>query len=480
MYCNKNTYAHIIFQLPKMSEVKIISNCLVQAATPPPMADHENHRIDLTPWDLQLLLFDPMQKGILIRKPTPQQQRELLGEYSTVDFLKLSLSKTLDHFPPLAGRLISEKNDDEDDTVSLYIDCNNLGAQFTHAVADDVTTADIIKPTYVPAIVHSLFSLNGVPNWEGISKPLLAVQMTELADGIFIGCTVNHCVGDGTSFWSFFYSWCQIGTGSEDISVPVVIKPWVPDGAKFPIRIHSWNQLILEKFIPPIFKERIFRFSKEGVAHLKAKANSLANNNGIENNIISSFQALLAYLWLTITSHRHSNFQNNYYDDDEEVTLLLLIDARDRLKPPLPKGYFGNAVYTRAIRCTAKDLLKNDVGWAAKLINEHVTLQTSDEVKKWYVDWTKNPKILKKREALRNTLVVSGSPRFNIYGNDIKPVAVRSGMGNKYDGKLTVYSGSKDGEVDVEVCLSPETMHALETDQGILEATAVKSSARRE
>lgn len=465
-----------------MAEVKIISTCLVQAATPP-MADHQNHRIDLTPWDLQLLLFDPMQKGILIRKPTLQQQQELLGDYTTIDFLKLSLSKTLDLFPPLAGRLRSQKNDDDDDdnTVSLYIDCNNLGAQFTHAVADDVTMADIIKPTYVPAIVHSLFSLNGVPNWEGISKPLLAVQMTEIADGIFIGCTVNHCVGDGASFWNFFYSWCQIATGSEEVSLPVVIKPWVPDGAKFPIRIQSWNELILEKFIPPVFKERIFRFSKEGVAQFKAKANSLVNKkkNGAENNMISSFQALLAYLWLTITRYRCSHLHNDI-DDDEEVTLLLLIDARDRLKPPLPKGYFGNAVYTRAITCTASDLLKNDVGWAAKLIHEQVTLQTSEEVKKWYVDWTKNPKILKKREALKNTLVVSGSPRFNIYGNDIKPVAVRSGMGNKYDGKLTVYSGSKDGEVDVEVCLSPETMHALETDQEILEATAVKKSARRE
>ncbi|BFG38840.1 hypothetical protein CerSpe_251140 [Prunus speciosa] len=47
--------------------------------------------------------------------------------------------------------------------------------------------------------------MNGVLNYEGSgSKPLLAVQITELVDGIFIGCTMNHSVVDGSSFWHFF------------------------------------------------------------------------------------------------------------------------------------------------------------------------------------------------------------------------------------------------------------------------------------
>ncbi|KAG5547302.1 hypothetical protein RHGRI_013098 [Rhododendron griersonianum] len=33
---------------------------------------------------------------------------------------------------------------------------------------------------------------------------LLSIQVTELIDGIFIGCSTNHAVIDGTSYWHFF------------------------------------------------------------------------------------------------------------------------------------------------------------------------------------------------------------------------------------------------------------------------------------
>ena len=70
-------------------------------------------------------------------------------------------------------------------TTSFFVDCNNLGAQFVHAVTDDVTVADILDPMYVPDIVNSFFLMNGVLYYQGISKPLLAVQVAELVDGIF-------------------------------------------------------------------------------------------------------------------------------------------------------------------------------------------------------------------------------------------------------------------------------------------------------
>ena len=82
---------------------------------------------------------------------------------------------------------------DDDKSTSFFIDSNNLGAQFVHAVADDVTVADILDPIYVPDIVNS-FLMNGILNHQGTSKLLLAVHVTELVDGIFIGCTLNHYV----------------------------------------------------------------------------------------------------------------------------------------------------------------------------------------------------------------------------------------------------------------------------------------------
>ena len=58
---------------------------------------------------------------------------------------------------------------------------------------------EILGPAYVPPIVHSFFLHNGTQNYSGVSEHLLAVQVIELLDGIFIGCTINHMIVDDTA-----------------------------------------------------------------------------------------------------------------------------------------------------------------------------------------------------------------------------------------------------------------------------------------
>ncbi|RVX21297.1 hypothetical protein CK203_001731 [Vitis vinifera] len=41
-------------------------------------------------------------------------------------------------------------------------------------------------------------STHRTQNCNGVSEPLL---VTELVDGVFIGCTINHMIVDDTSFW---------------------------------------------------------------------------------------------------------------------------------------------------------------------------------------------------------------------------------------------------------------------------------------
>ncbi|OEL22143.1 hypothetical protein BAE44_0016837 [Dichanthelium oligosanthes] len=48
--------------------------------------------------------------------------------------------------------------------------------------------------------------------------PLVSVQITELADGVFVGMTSNHSVGDGTAFWHFLNTWSEIHRRGVDIS----------------------------------------------------------------------------------------------------------------------------------------------------------------------------------------------------------------------------------------------------------------------
>ncbi|XVE87097.1 hypothetical protein DITRI_Ditri18aG0088700 [Diplodiscus trichospermus] len=187
--------------------------------------------------------------------------------------------------------------DHDDDTISFFIDCNNTGDLFIHAEAEGVTISDIVEPVYVPSIVHSFFPLNGLKNCEGIFKPLLGVQVTELVDGVFVGCTMNHSVVDGTSFWCFFNSWSEILRGSFPLSKSPVFQPWFLDSTNYPIRIPQSlvKKLYEEDAIPPPLRERIFHFSKQIITGLKAKANL---DVGTTN--ISSLQAFLSHFWQSV------------------------------------------------------------------------------------------------------------------------------------------------------------------------------------
>ncbi|KAI3933909.1 hypothetical protein MKX01_028235 [Papaver californicum] len=71
-----------------------------------------------------------------------------------------------------------------------------------------------------PSLFHEcFFPLNGVLNHEGRSLPLLLVQVTKLIDCIFIGCSMNHTIYDGTSFWHFIASWEEISSDATNSNV---------------------------------------------------------------------------------------------------------------------------------------------------------------------------------------------------------------------------------------------------------------------
>ncbi|KAL4384892.1 hypothetical protein GQ457_15G027920 [Hibiscus cannabinus] len=331
-----------------MEGVGCISSSLIKASA----QNGENGRVELTPWDLRLLLLGPIQKGLLFPKPSN----------AFVDCLKASLSRTLSHFPPLAGRLATTELDNE--TVSFFIDCNNAGALFIHAKADGVTISDIVEPVYVPSIVHSFFPLNGMTNYDGMLEPLLGVQVTELADGVFLGCTINHSVVDGTSFWHFINSWSEISRGSIRLSKPPVFQRSTFDNIDYPIRIpralleqiHDEDESIQAQ--PPL-RERVFHFSKQSIAKLKEKANAEAGTN----NNISSLQALTSHFWRCI-------IRNKKIISEEEMTYYLVwVGARPRLRN-LPPHYFGNAVRTRIVAMKAKQVREQRVGDIAREMNK--------------------------------------------------------------------------------------------------------------
>ena len=205
-------------------------------------------------------------------------------------------------------------------------------------------------------------------------------------------------------------------------------------------------------------RERIFHFSAESIAKLKAKANKESNINEI-----SSFQSLYALVWRSITRVRQPHH-------DQRTTCKLAINNRTRMEPSLPKDYFGNSVYAVSTETTARELLENGLGWAAWKIHQAIAKYDHRVVRQLVEEWLRSPIVVRMDMLVDPYSVMMGSsPRFNMYGNEFgmgKALAVRSGYANKFDGKVTSYPGQEGGgSVDLEVCLSPDKMMALEADE---------------
>lgn len=449
----------------------MVSKCTIFPSQKSTLGD-----LKLSVSDLPMLSCHYIQKGCLFSCP-PFPISELIS------LLKRSLSQTLTHFPPLAGRLTT------DASGYIHITCNDAGVDFIHVDASHVHIHEILGSVYVPDQVKEFFTMDRTVSYEGHFRPLLAVQVTELADGLFIGCTVNHAVTDGTSFWNFFNSFAEISRGIRKISK-------TPDFSRDSVLISSAVLKVPDGGPKVTFNldaplsERIFTFSRESILRLKAKANNptwnsnggidiaelmgkqrndplktvdgkLASLTGQRTAEISSFQSLCALLWRAVTRARK-------LPNSKTTTFRMAVNCRHRMEPKLEPLYFGNAIQSIPTYASAGDVLDRDLRWCAEQLNKNVMAHSDFTVRKYVEDWERDPRCFPLGNFDGAMLTMGSSPRFPMYDNDFgwgKPVSVRSGRANKFDGKISAFPGREgNGTVDLEVLLAPETMLGLESD----------------
>ncbi|KAF2288555.1 hypothetical protein GH714_008500 [Hevea brasiliensis] len=457
------------------SSTTIISKCTVYP-------DHKSSlkTLKLSVSDLPMLSCQYIQKGVLLSYP-PYSFDDL------ITFLKRSLSTALSFFPPLAGRLSTDPDG------HVHIVCNDAGIDFFQAKARHLFINNVLSPSDVPDCFKEFFAFDRMLSYSGHSKPLAAVQVTELADGVFIGCTVNHAVTDGTSFWHFFNSFAEFCKGAKRISKspdfsrdtvfnsPAVLK--FPAGG--PKLTFSGNEPL---------RERIFHFSREAIIRLKYRANNgniLCNPaeilgkqcndswkvvNGDSNDKIapisenflknktveiSSFQSLCAQLWRSVTRARNLS-------PSKKTTFRMAVNCRHRLEPRLHPYYFGNAIQSIPTIAPIGELLSHDLHWGAELLHKNVVAHDDGTARKGITDWEREPRLFPLGNFDGASITMGSSPRFPMYENDFgwgRPLAIRSGRANKFDGKISAFPGREgNGSVDLEVVLAPETMDGLELD----------------
>ncbi|XP_019085730.1 PREDICTED: uncharacterized acetyltransferase At3g50280 [Camelina sativa] len=440
---------------PKMAAVTLISSNIVR----PQIINQEgSEKIHLTPFDLNLLYVNYTQRGILFPKPDP--------ETHFISRLKTSLSSALDIYFPFAGRLSKVENH-EDDTVSFHIDCNGCGASFIHAVAESVTVSDLLPPDgSVPDFFKLLYPMNGVKSIDGVSEPLLALQVTEMIDGVFIGFGYNHMVADGASIWNFFSTWSKICSNNgqrENLDQPLALKGWFLDAMDYPIHIpvsETETPPLPSREVSPTFTERVFHFTKRNISHLKAKVNC---EIGSSDHIVSSLQAVSAHMWRSIIRHSGVN-------REEKTRCVVAVDLRQRLNPPLVKECFGHVIYNALATTTVGELQDHGLGWAFLQINNMLRSLTNEDYTTYADDWVREMKIQKLglgSKMTRDSVIVSSSPRFEVYDCDFgwgKPIAVRAGPSNMFSGKLVLFRGIEEGSIDIHAFLLSDILVKLLAD----------------
>lgn len=443
------------------SEVKLISESFIR---PKHELEPSKHLHYLGPIDLYMLPVHPMQKGLLFHSK-PEHISAFLA------MLEDSLSFSLLHFYPLAGRFTTQKFPNEH-ASSIYVDCiKGPGAGLLHASVD-LTVLDVLSSVDVHPMVRLFFDLGErTVNHDGHIRPLLSVQVTELQDGMFIGFTMNHSAGDGTSLWHFISSlseiFLQLHNGKNEASLSVSKKPIygpiLPEGYDLILKLPylESEEFVLQFEAGPL-RERIFHFSSSAITKLKTKAQAEA---GSEAYKISSFQALCAFLWRFVTKARK-------LEPNEETTCTIVINFRSRINPPSSETQFGNMIIMAPTSCKIGELLGHDLGWGAKLINRSIMVYDDKRIRECVSSTVKEPHVAQTSPEfasyMRNNLWVGGSMWFDMYGPEFglgPAVAVLAGFANKHDGKVVANPGCEGGgSVDLEVCLEPNVMEALELD----------------
>ncbi|RLM61203.1 omega-hydroxypalmitate O-feruloyl transferase-like [Panicum miliaceum] len=360
--------------------------------------------------------------------------------------LRESLAKVLVHYYPLAGRL----------TISgegkLAVDCTGEGAVFVEAEADCAMAdiGDVTEPD--PSVLGKLvYSVPGAKNI--LEMPLLAAQVTKFKCGGFVlGLAINHCMFDGVGAMEFVNSWGETARGLP-LSLPpaldrAVLRARDPPQLEFPH--HEFAQITDddsdEAAPPPHGGEpllyRSFRFTAASIARLKALA-------PLEGRPCTTFEALAGFVWSARTRALGMG-------PSRRSKLLFAVDGRPRFAPPLPAGYFGNAIVLTSAACAAGELAAS-LPRAVRLVRGAVGAVT-DAYMRSAVDYFEATRA---RPSLASTLLITAWSRLPFRAADFgwgPPAAHGPAALPEKEVALFLSCGEERGGVRVLLGLPPAAM----------------------
>ncbi|KAF8405940.1 hypothetical protein HHK36_008018 [Tetracentron sinense] len=290
---------------------------------------------------------------------------------SAMDTMRDSLSRALVHFYSLAGRLYSIGGG------RFELECNAMGALLFEAESEaKIDDLGDFRPTpeireLIPHVDYS------TPTHE---LPLLVVQLTRFrCGGVSIGMGISHIIVDGQSALHFFSEWARIARGEKLDTTPfldrtVFLDQNPPGAPRFDHEEFSTPPLLLGRADEKEQRKMettvaMLKLTKDQIEKLKKEA-----NEGHCGRPYSRYEAVAGHMWRCACKARG-------HEGHQITKIRVAVDCRNRLQPPLPKGYFGNAALPTTPTSRAGDLVSKPLGYASSRIREAVEKMTEEYVR---------------------------------------------------------------------------------------------------
>lgn len=316
--------------------------------------------LSLSTLDSQLFLRFTIEY-LLVYNPSPGVDRRQF-----VSRVKSALGRALVQYYPLAGR-VQERRDGHG--LPLQVVCRAQGALFVEAVSGYRRPDFERAPHYVEEW-RQLLWLHVDDVLKG--APALVVQLTWLADGaVAVGFGFNHCVCDGIGSAEFINSFAELARGvavrgPKPVWERHLLDPFPSGKPKASVRVNPVSHPEFSRvqdcceFLARFSRETLVPtssvFAKYHINQLKRQASRLT-----ETTKFTSFEVISAHIWRCWAKSLHM-------PSNQVLRLLFSVNFRNRIKPGLPNGFYGNGFVIACAQTTVKDLTERGLGYASDLI----------------------------------------------------------------------------------------------------------------
>ncbi|KAJ4902384.1 Phenolic glucoside malonyltransferase 1 [Raphanus sativus] len=390
-----------------------------------PSDSSESLTLPLTFFDLIWYKFHPVERVIFYRLTDATRT---FFDSVIVPNLKSSLSSSLSHYLPLAGKLVW---DSLDKTPNLVYSSNDA-VSFT--IAESKADFSLLTGNK-PFPTTELYPL--VPKLQTSDESASAVsfQVTLFPDqGFCVGVAAHHGVLDGKTATMFLKSWAHtcklqqdqtVNPSSPQDLIPIYDRTVIKDPNDIETEVMShWKsrlgnvkslKILPSQEISPDIVRFTLDLTREDIQTLRER---LKRESSPKELRLSTFVVTFSYALTCLIRARGG-------DPKRPVGYVFSVDCRSLLDPPIPSNYFGNCLTPSFNMKLTAETFMGEEGFlnAARMVSDSV--EELDETVAFKI-----PEIYAAYSSLKpgaQLVSASGSTRFGVYGLDFgwgKPVRV--------------------------------------------------------